>query len=270
MKKFEEFTSGNVTEVKSAINNNHAMIITYCNCSRKTCIKPEIVEKEDIYSLYDHKSLIIVRVEDSIRVCQLKKFYKIDNTYIVIVEYVVQDEILNQLIDAGIEEGSPIYEQAEAIFDKAVDFEKQIEEANKKEDDKEEFSDDVFDILNGKVKNVKNKDRNNDDGDMPNPLDLLGKLLAVGAASKVIRKSMDPENSKWKLFKELEGKLGRVPTFEEFTNADPNLSKEQKEKMINEHKERQEDINSGEDPFQKMMSKLLDSFEKDLEKMSKH
>ena len=75
MKKFEEFNSGNVTEVKSAINNGRALIITYCNCSKKTCIKPEIVEKEDIYSLYDHKSLIIVRVEDSIRVCQLKKFY---------------------------------------------------------------------------------------------------------------------------------------------------------------------------------------------------
>jgi hypothetical protein len=105
---------------------------------------------------------------------------------------------------------------------------------------------------------------------MPNPLDILGKLLAVGAASSAIRKSVDPENSKWKIFKELEEKLGRVPTFEEFTNADPNLSREEKEKMIKAHKERQERINPGEDSFQRIMSKLLGSFEKDLERMSKH
>lgn len=266
MKKFEEFTSGNVTEVKSAINNGHAVIIMYCSCSRKTCIKPELVEKEDIYSLYDHKSLIIVRVEDSIRVCQLKRFYKKDNNYIVIVEYVGRDEILNQLIDAGIGEGSPIYEQAESIFDKAVDFEKQIDEANKKEEDEEEVSDDVFDILNG---GVKNKIKSKNDGDIPNPLDLLGKLLAVGAASTAIRKSIDPENSISKLFNELEEKLGRMPTFEEFVNANPNLSKEQKEKMINLHNGRQDGINSGEDSIQRLMARLMSSFEKDLEKMSK-
>jgi hypothetical protein len=256
MKKFEEFTSGNVTEVKSAINNGHATIITYCSCSKKTCIKPEIVEKEDIYSLYDHKSLIIVRVEDSIRVCQLKKFCKKDNNYIVIVEYVGRNKILNQLIDAGIGEGSPIYEQAENIFDKAVDFEKKIEEANKKEEDEEEFSDDVFDILNGKVKN---KNKSEDDGDMSSPLDLLAKLLAVGAASKMLRTTVDPENYKWKLFKDLEEKLGRTPTFEEFINANTNLSKEEKEKLIKEHK------GSDGDSFQRMVTKVLE----DLEKLNK-
>lgn len=258
MRKFEEFTNGNVTEVKSAINNGRAMIIMYCNCSRNTCIKPEIVEKTDIYSLYDHKSLIIVRVEDSIRVCQLKKFCKIDNTYIVIVEYVGRDKILNQLIDAGIEEGSPIYEQAEAIFDKAVGFEKQIEEANKKEDDEEEFSDDVFDILNGKVK--KNKDN---DFTGINPFEMLAKILVGSSAmhptfDEVMK---DPKNAElYNRAKNFKKEKGRLPSYEEFINLDSSLTDEQKKELIKRH---------DDSPLAKIndiLKKIADSMEDDMKK----
>jgi len=266
MKKFEEFNNGNVTEVKSAIANGKATVIMYCSCGIKNCIK-NIVEKDDIYSLYDHQSLIIVREEDTIIVCQLKGFYKKNSdNYIVIVEKVDPSDIFDRLKNAGIEDGQ-IYDSVKDIFDKALELKRKLEESKEKEEENEGAPDDIFDILNGKVNN---KNIGNDDDDMPNPLDLLGKLLAVGAASSAIRKSVDPENSKWKIFKELEEKLGRVPTFEEFTNADPNLSREEKEKMIKTHKERQERINPGEDSFQRIMSKLLGSFEKDLERMSKH
>jgi hypothetical protein len=183
-----------------------------------------------------------------------------EEEYFTLLEFVIGNESSIQYIPyyprTAPLEGSPIYEQAENIFDKAVDFENQIEEANKKEEDEEEFSDDVFDILNGKVKN---KNKSEDDGDMSSPLDLLAKLLAVGAASKMLRTTVDPENYKWKLFKDLEEKLGRTPTFEEFINANTNLSKEEKEKLIKEHK------GSDGDSFQRMVTKVLE----DLEKLNK-
>lgn len=258
MKEFQEFNNGNVTEVKAAISQDRATVIRYCSCPGANCLKG-IVEKDDINSLYDHQTLMIVREGDNVHVCQLKSFYKKSNdNYIVIIEKVTAIEVQDKLADAGIEDG-PIYDSAKAIFDKAIELEKKIKDLNdskEKDEEKEGAPDDIFDIFNGK------KNKNNDD--MPNPLALLGKLLAVGAASKAIRETVDPENEKWKVFQELKEKLGRVPTFEEFTNADPNLSEEEKEKMIKEHKEK-----SSEDSFKGLMAKLLDSFEKDLEKMSK-
>ena len=264
MKEFQEFNNGNVTEVKAAISQGRATVIRYCSCPGANCLKG-IVEKDDINSLYDHQTLMIVREGDKVHVCQLKSFYKKSNdNYIVIIEKVTALEVQDKLADAGIADG-PIYDSAKAIFDKAVELEKKIKDLNdsKEKDEEEEGApDDIFDIFNGKVKN-----KNNDDDDMPNPLDLLGKLLAVGAASKAIRKSVDPEDEKWKIFKELKEKLGRMPTFEEFTNADPSLSEEEKEKMIKTHKER-ESAKSSEESFQGLMTKLLESFEKDLEKLN--
>ena len=264
MKEFQEFNNGNVTEVKAAISQGRATVIRYCSCPGANCLKG-IVEKDDINSLYDHQTLMIVREGDKVHVCQLKSFYKKSNdNYIVIIKKVTALEVQDKLADAGIADG-PIYDSAKAIFDKAVELEKKIKDLNdskEKDEEKEGAPDDIFDIFNGKVKN-----KNNDDDDMPNPLDLLGKLLAVGAASKAIRKSVDPEDEKWKIFKELKEKLGRMPTFEEFTNADPSLSEEEKEKMIKTHKER-ESAKSSEESFQELMTKLLDSFEKDLEKLN--
>lgn len=259
MKEFQEFNNGNVTEVKAAISQGRATVIRYCSCSATNCLKG-IVEKDDINSLYDHQTLMIVREGDDIQVCQLKGFYKKSNdNYIVIIEKVTALDVRDKLADAGIDDG-PIYDSAKAIFDKAIELEKKIKDLNdsKEKDEEEEGApDDIFDIFNGKVKNKSNDD-------MPNPLELLTKLLAVGAASKAIRKSVDPYNEKWKVFSELKEKLGRVPTFEEFTNADPNLSEEEKENMIKQHKEK-----SSEDSFQGLMAKLLESFEKDMEKFNK-
>ena len=267
MKEFQEFNNGNVTEVKAAISQGRATVIRYCSCPGANCLKG-IIEKDDINSLYDHQTLMIVREGDAVQVCQLKGFYKKSNdNYIVIIEKVTALEVQDKLADAGIADG-PVYDSAKAIFDKAVELEKKIKDLNdskEKDEDEEGAPDDIFDIFNGKVKNKNNDD---DDDDMSSPLALLGKLLAVGAASKAIRKSLDVDNEKWKTFQELKKKLGRVPTFEEFTNADPKLSEEEKEMMIKKYKETG-DVEINESSLQNLMTKLLDSFEKDFEKMNK-
>ena len=101
---------------------------------------------------------------------------------------------------------------------------------------------------------------------MPNPLALLGKLLALGAASKAIRKTADPDDSKWKVFQELKEKLGRKPTFEEFINADPVLSEKEREELIKLHKENN---TLGDDTIEEALNDLLSAFKKDLEKLNK-
>ena len=265
MKEFQEFNNGNVTEVKAAISQGRATVIRYCSCPGANCLKG-IVEKDDINSLYDHQTLMIVREGDKVHVCQLKSFYKKSNdNYIVIIEKVTALDVHDKLVDAGIEDG-PIYDSAKAIFDKAIELEKKIkefDESKEKDEEKGEGApDDLFDIFNGKVKNKSNDD------DMPNPLEFLTKLLAASAATRAIRKTIDPENDKWNTFHDLKEKLGRMPTFEEFTNADPSLSKEEKEMLIKAHKEK-ESSNSSKDPFQEAITDLLDTFKKDLEKMNK-
>ena len=266
MKEFQEFNNGNVTEVKAAISQGRATVIMYCSCSLKNCLKG-IVEKDDIYSLYDHQTFMIVREGDKVHVCQLKDFYKKSNdNYIVIIKKVTANEVQDKLMDAGIEDG-PIYDSAKAIFDKAVELEKKIKDLNdskEKDEEEEGASDDIFDIFNGKVNN-KNNDGDDDD-DMPSPLELLGKLLALGAASKAIRKTADPDDSKWKVFQELKEKLGRNPSFEEFINADPVLSEKEKEELKKLHKENN---TLGEDSVQEALTDLLNAFKKDLEKMNK-
>ena len=264
MKKFEEFNNGNVTEVKSAIANGKATVIMYCSCTIKNCFKG-IVEKNDIYSLYDHQSLIIIREGDFIRVCQLKRFYKNKDNYVVIIEKVNSADIFDRLENAGIEDG-PIYDSIKAIFDKAQEFEKQILDSQIKNEEEEEGApDDIFDILNGKVKKNKEDDINvEDELTKINPLEILSKIL-VGTSvmnSSFEELMKDPRNAElYRRAKNFKKEKGRLPSYEEFINLDSSLTDEEKKELAKRHYD--------DSPIAKindLLKKITDSMEDDMKK----
>jgi Rad3-related DNA helicase len=257
MKKFEEFNSGNVTEVKSAIVNGKATVIEYCSCGIKNCFKG-IIEENDIYSLYDHQSLIIIREGDFIRVCQLKRFYKNKDNYIVIIEKVNSADIFDRLENAGIEDG-PIYDSIKAIFDKAQELENQIRESQIKDEEEEASPDDIFDILNGKVKKNKEDDKNGEDElkDI-DPLEILDKLIVGSSAfNKIVKDHHNTERKMSERFKNFKNKNGRRPSFEEFINMNPDLTDSEKEMLIKNHNENPNPIPN----MQNLLKNIISSIE---------
>ena len=154
MKNFTHINAGNVTMVKSAISIGKAIVIINSGIVKNHAVSDDIIEKNDIYSLYDHDNLFIYRKDDRFFVARLSKFYMKDqDNMIVVASFESRFSLEHKLIDAGYSDSDHIWTKMASIYDKCMELQEELDnkrfEKEKSEDENKPDPEDIFDILGG-------------------------------------------------------------------------------------------------------------------------
>ena len=154
MKNFTHINAGNVTMVKSAISIDKAIVIINSGIVKNHAVSDDIIEKNDIYSLYDHDNLFIYRKDDTFFVARLSKFYMKDqDNMIVVASFESRFSLERKLADAGYSDSDPIWAKMTSIYDKCMELQEELD--NKRfeketEDENKPDPEDIFDLFSEK------------------------------------------------------------------------------------------------------------------------
>jgi len=155
MKNFTYINAGNVTMVKSAISIGKAIVIINNGIVKNHAVSDDIIEKNDIYSLYDHDNLFIYRKNDRFFVARLSKFYMKDiNNVIVVAAFESRHNLERKLENAGYSDSDHIWAKMASIYDKCTELQEELDnkrfEKEKAEDENSPDPEDIFDIFGEK------------------------------------------------------------------------------------------------------------------------
>lgn len=192
MKSFKKIDSKSIAQVKEAIVNKKALLNLYQWGNGN-----EIVEYGDIYSLYDHDNLFIIRNSNRFYVAQLSKYCQENGMTWILAKLVSEEYVLDKLKMAGIDINSEIYQKTQNIFDKAANLENKYNELYYKDEDSVHV--DIFNILSdvSDKRNKKKKDKEKvDDNDGFSPLGITNDELSspFSILNKILRINYNPEN----------------------------------------------------------------------------
>jgi hypothetical protein len=192
MKSFKKIDSKSIAQVKEAIVNKKALLNLYQWGNGN-----EIVEYGDIYSLYDHDNLFIIRNSNRFYVAQLSKYYQENGMTCILAKLVSEEYVLDKLKKAGIDINSEMYQKTKDIFDKAANLENKYNELYYKDEDSVHV--DIFNILSDvsdkRDKKKKNKEKV-DDNDGFSPLGFTndGLSFPFGILSNILGTSDNTKN----------------------------------------------------------------------------
>ena len=152
MKNFTHINAGNVTVVKSAISIGKAIILINSGIIKNHAVSDDIIEKNDIYSLYDHDNLFIYRKDDTFFVARLSKFYMKDqDNMIVVASFESRYNLERKLAEAGYSDSDPIWVKMTSIYDKCMELQEELDnkrfEKEKDENENKPDPEDIFDLF---------------------------------------------------------------------------------------------------------------------------